>query len=246
MSAGLLEREALTKVEIGSATLYHGDCFEILPALGTVDAVITDPPYKSLDIDVVRGTTTRLVSPRNLRAGDRVGSGDWFVTVGDDRLGEFLRGCFDVLPDSGALYVFSDVKTGLRLFPALPVDNVIVWDKGKIGMGYSWRRMHEWIAFCPRSGHKLRNHAFGDILRVPGVQRKSHPTEKPIGVISPLLVNSTDEGATVLDPFMGSGSTGVACVNLGRKFIGIEIEQRYFDIACERIAQAPRQGRMFA
>lgn len=72
-----------------------------------------------------------------------------------------------------------------------------------------------------------------------------HPTQKPVGIIEPIVRYSIPEGGVVIDPFMGSGTTGVACANLGRKFIGIEIEEKYFDIACERIDAAYRQGRLF-
>ena len=218
-------------------TIYHGDCREILPHLGPVDLVLTDPPYKSLDIDVVRGSTTRLVDGRNYRGGDRVGSGAWFSTLGDDELCVFMSGIYSSLPDHAALYIFSDVKTGLRIFPSLPIKNVLVWDKVSIGMGYSWRRMHEWVGFCPRSEHRLRDKGFGDILRAQVPENKCHPTEKPCEVLQPIILNSTDPGATILDPFMGSGTTLRAAKDLGRKCIGIEISREYCDIAIKRLQQ---------
>jgi len=73
----------------------------------------------------------------------------------------------------------------------------------------------------------------------------SHPTEKPLGLVSDIVKKFTDHGETVIDPFMGSGTTGVACARMGRKFIGIEIEERYFDIACKRVEDAQRQSDMF-
>jgi len=218
-------------------TIYHGDCLEILPKLEPADLVLTDPPYKSLDIDVVRGTTTRLVDGRNTRGGDRVGSGAWFSTLGDDELCAFLSGIYSSLPDHAALYIFSDVKTGLRILPSLPIKNVLVWDKVSIGMGYSWRRMHEWVGFCPRSAHRLRDKGLGDILRAQVPEHKCHPTEKPCEVLQPIILNSTDPGSTIIDPFMGSGTTLRAAKDLGRKAIGIEIEEKYCEIAAKRLAQ---------
>ena len=218
-------------------TIYHGDCREILPHLEPVDLVLTDPPYRSLDIDVVRGTTTRLVGGTNRRGGDRVGSGDWFSTLPDTELIQLMLTTLDIIQEDGALYIFSDVKTGLRLFPHMPLRNVLVWDKLAIGMGYSWRRMHEWVAFIPRPEHHLRDKGLGDILRGTVPEAKLHPTEKPIDVLMPIIFNSSDRGETVLDPFMGSGTTLRAAKDLGRKAIGIEIEEKYCEIAVKRLAQ---------
>lgn len=219
-------------------TIYHGDCREILSALPVVDLVVTDPPYRSLDIDVIRGTTTRLVGGHNGRAGDRLnGTGNWFVTWPDEAIVAFLRSLHGALPPSGAMYVFADVKTGLRVFPDLAPANVLVWDKRTIGMGYSWRRMHEWIAFCPRPDHGLRNAGLGDIVRAAVEEVKPHPTAKPVAVLGPLIQNSTDVDAIVFDPFAGGGSTLVAAKNLGRRAIGIEIEERYCEIAAKRLGQ---------
>jgi site-specific DNA-methyltransferase (adenine-specific) len=204
------------------------------------NVLITDPPYRSLDIDVVRGTRTRLIGGHNPRAGNRIGSAasGWFETLSDEDIEGIIVGrCIRWLPDDGAAYVFADVKTGLRLFPKLAYSNVIVWDKMKLGMGYSWRRMHEWVAYCPGPKHKLRSMSLGDIIRCAGVDEKAHPTEKPIGVITPLILNSTDVGGLVLDPFAGVGATLLAARMAGRKAIGIELDEAYCEIAANRLSQ---------
>jgi len=218
-------------------TLYHGDCRDVLPTIADeVELLITDPPYRSLDIDVIRGTTTRLVGGTNERGGDRIGT-DWFQTLPDEEIDRVISLAMSRLSISGAAYVFADVKTGIRLFGSLPQRNVLVWDKMKIGMGYSWRRMHEWIAYCPMEKHKLRNPGAGDIIRCQGVFDKTHPTEKPTGVLTPLIANSSDEDACVLDIFAGTGSTLVAAKLVGRRAIGIELEERYCEIAATRLSQ---------
>ena len=83
------------------------------------------------------------------------------------------------------------------------------------------------------------------MLKEGGEQRGHHPTEKPVGLMKWCIEQLPADCSTIFDPFMGSGTTGVACMNLGRKFIGIEIEPKYFEIACERIENAQRQQRMF-
>jgi len=215
-------------------TIYHGDCREILPTLPSVDLVLTDPPYQSLDANVLAGTTTRLVA----RNGKRLSADDdgWFSTMGSETILVILEMCRQLLRPSGALYVFADVKSGLALFPGW-TRNVIVWDKQSIGMGYAWRRMHEWIAYQPMATHRLRDQSLGDIIRCPSLPDKCHPTEKPTAVVSPLIQNSTDPGDLILDPFMGSGTTLRAAKDLGRKAIGIEIEERYCEIAAKRLSQ---------
>lgn len=222
-------------------TLYCGDAREVLPTLDIrPDVLITDPPYRSLDIDVIRGTTTRLVGGKNSRAGDRVGcGGDWFATLSDEEIAAMLTTACGMLADDGAAYVFADVKTGLTLFPRLPIPvrNVIVWDKMKIGMGYGWRRMHEWIGYCPREDHKLRDMSFGDIIRCPGVDNKIHPTEKPADVAARLIQNSTDRNGTVLDIYAGAGSTLVAAKLMGRRAVGIELDEQHCKTAVVRLSQ---------
>jgi len=135
------------------------------PHPGRAAVLVTDPPYRSLDAEVGRGTTTRLVGGPSR---DRDGSVAWFPTLSNEQLASFLREAVAGLRPDGAAYVFGDVKTGLELFPELPVKNVLVWDKQTLGMGYAWRRMHEWIAYCPRDQHQLRERGYGDILRVAG------------------------------------------------------------------------------
>jgi site-specific DNA-methyltransferase (adenine-specific) len=198
---------------IGNATLYLGDCLEVLPTLQKVDAVITDPPY---GIGANRQT---------LGAGkkefDR--GGDWDEAAPD------LALCIAAAPLAcfwGGNY-FSD---------QLPVTNDwLIWHKVNDGRSFSECEM-AWTNFGRQTRH-LSHHWSGE--------EKAHPTQKPLPVMLWCLEQA---GAvqTVLDPFMGSGTTGVACMQLGRSFIGIEREPKYFDIACRRIEQAQKQGKLFA
>lgn len=223
--------------EQDGVTIYCGDCREILPRLGGVDLLVTDPPYKSLDVEVGTGSTTRLVS-RDQFGGKRLASaekGPWFTTLDADEIVRIVRGVR--VSTAGARYVFSDPKSALKIFPALSPANMLVWDKGRIGMGYSWRRSYELIAYCPEEAHVLRDNTLGDIIRVAPVTDKVHPTEKPVGVIAALLRNSSDRGALVLDPFSGSGSTLLAAKNLGRRAIGIELSQSHCQTAVCRLSQ---------
>ena len=202
-------------VRIGDATLYHGDCLEILPTLPKVDAVITDPPYG---------------------LGDRMQGGTWAAKVEFEEMRRWDRrppteAVFDVVLKAGATAII----WGGNVF-ALPLSRCwLLWDKANAvpTMGdfeIAWTSMD-------KPSKRFR----GNVGRV----LNGHPTEKPEALMR-WCIQQAGTPETILDPFMGSGTTGVACAQLGRKFIGIEIERKYFDIACERIDNAYRQQRMFA
>lgn len=226
----------MTPVVIGNATLYLGDCLEILPTLPKVDAVVTDPPYGI-------GWSKPLLENGNGRLPSRAHEGianDSNCAVRDS-----------VLSWSGEIpaIVFGSFQAP---FPA-NTSQVLIWQKpadaGLFGTIAGYRRDVEAVFLCGnwpaqvverssvlRSKAEFRGHTASNT--------GSHPHAKPVDLMERLIAPTA--APIILDPFMGSGTTGVACMNLGRKFIGIEIDKGYFDIACERIDQAQRQGRMFA
>jgi DNA modification methylase len=221
-------------VRIGDATLYCGDCLEILPTLGPVDAVVTDPPY-SIPTQVASGREiTRSVGDLSvIETAFRVYFGQWFSGLSEE----------------GRAFVFCDGTSYPVIFRA-SFGNfsqaLLIWNKKQIGMGREFRKSHELILHAWKRGTPIFSDGIGraDILECAPVPSESrvHPAEKPVDLVSDLLRVC---GATILDPFMGSGTTGVACARLGRNFIGIEIEPRYFDIACERIAREYAQLKLF-
>jgi len=216
------------KEVIGAATLYLGDCRTILPTLGKVDAVVTDPPYGVFkktggdgrmfgketiySVDDSAASWDARPSPQLLRMCRDASK--QFIIWGGNYLAETLGECRGPL-------VWNKL-TGNNSY----ADGEIAWSNVA---GTCRIFTHQWCG------------AFKDSER--GL-RAEHPTQKPIALLEWCL--GFIDGETILDPFMGSGTTGVACVNLGRKFIGIEIEERYFDIAVRRIEEAYRQPRLFA
>ena len=206
-------------VQIGDATLYHGDCLEILPTLDKVDAVVTDPPYGIGAAGGVGGDNCAVV----LRTDDI-----WDDNTADEAV--------DMARDmSGQQVIF-----GGNYYELPPTSCWLVWDKDNSGnfadCELAWTNLEKAV--------RLYKFRWNGMLRANKERRGDHPTQKPVGVMEWAIGHT--EGNTVLDPFMGSGTTGVACANLGRKFIGIEIERKYFDIACERIDAAYSQMRLFA
>ena len=210
---------------IGNATLYLGDCLEILPSLPKVDAVITDPPY-GIDYRPGGGGT----GPAKLFTNaDRV--------VGD-------AAPFDPTSILG-LNIPAVLWGGSNYADKLPAARGwLVWDK-KCGIYEANQFSDCELAWTNKDGPiKIFRHRWTGYHRDGKEQGKYHPTQKPIELME-WCIKKYPQGL-ILDPFMGSGTTGVACMNLGRKFIGIEIEPKYYEIACKRIEDAQRQERLFA
>jgi site-specific DNA-methyltransferase (adenine-specific) len=227
----------MTPVTLGNATLYHGDCLEILPTLGKVDAVVTDPPYGISYI-----SAWRKCGPTEMLQND------------DSAPVESVAMLAELIADTGALYLATRFDVAAQWNEAirdagLTLKTPIYWDKGNHTSGDlegDFGAQVEIFLFAHKGRHKLRGKRLANLWHIPRDVAGDHPTPKPVPLMERMIGVSTDDGQTILDPFMGSGTTGVACMNLGRKFIGIEIEKKYFDIACERIDQAQRQARLFA
>jgi len=236
---------------VSEIQLHLGDCLEVLPTLdaGSVDAVITDPPYAS----GARRDAQRQVRGAMLRSLD---DADWFSHDAMTSWGYawFLRGVLNQLrPKLKAgshLYVFSDWRQTPNVYAMLEscgyrVNHCLVWAKTHFGMGSYWRNQHEHIIFASAGQPRgMLNRGMGSVLTAKAVSSASrvHPTEKPAELLQRII--AAIPGDTILDPFMGSGTTGVACVKTGRNFIGIEIDPDYYAIAEKRIAEAQMQPRL--
>jgi DNA modification methylase len=209
-------------------TLYQGDCRDILPTLGKVDAVVTDPPYgiNAANGAAAGGTDASGRYKRKPRQYD----GAW----DDERASEVaIRLCLKRSSDQifwGGNF-FSDL---------LPVGGRwLVWDKLNSMPSFSDAEL-AWTSVVGSSVKKFTQCASGLAANRDG---RVHPTQKPVALMSWCL-GFLPDAQTILDPFMGSGTTGVACVQLGRKFIGIELDPGYFDIACKRIENELRRPRL--
>ena len=221
-------------VRIGDATLYLGDCLEILPTLPKVDAVVTDPPY---------GVNYEGSVTKHGRNG-------------------FGYASFDDTPESIERICVPAVRAAMALARSGVMTpgnaNAFKYDEPRsLGAIYypSGANSGPWGFVCSQplfyygkdpylvNALGSRPNAF---TSVEATERDlGHPCPKPIGQVVWMVNRVSMAGETILDPFMGSGTTGVACAQLGRKFIGIEIEPKYFDIACKRIEAAYAQGKLF-
>ena len=222
--------------EAGDVQLYLGDCLEVLPTLeaGSVDAVVTDPPYSTPTVNSFGREVVRRLSD---------------LAIQEHYFGTLKKELERMMALTSPLLVFCDDAYYPVLFATFyhwKQVNLLIWDKGRIGMGNPFRRRHELIFYANRASLVLNREAgthIPTILKASPV-KEYHAAEKPMMLIARLMKGLTTQGQSVLDPFMGSGTTGVACVKTGRKFIGIEIDEGYFDIAVKRITEAQMQPRL--
>lgn len=214
----------------------QGDCLEVMRSMpsASVDAIITDPPY---------AIPTIVASNRQAT-----------VNVGDLSLIEFtfreMFSQFDrLLKPTGRFFIFCDQVSYPVVFRAAYgkfSTALLVWDKGRIGMGREFRKSHELIMHCWKADTPVFSDGVGrpDVLKCKPVgDEREHPAEKPVGLIAQLLAVC---GQSIFDPFTGSGSTGVACREAGKEFVGCEIQESYCEIARRRIDAAQPQSNLFA
>jgi len=207
---------------IGDAVLYQGDCLEILPTLGKVDAVVTDPPYGLGDKWNGGGG-----SKKSSWKFDPSEAKSWDGATTDGALLSALALAGEAIVWGGNYYSLPPSRCWL------------IWDKQQPDTWTTGQCELAWTNLDrPVRAFRMCQAVAHDEMRP-----KTHPTQKPESLMKWCLKWTKAE--TILDPFMGSGTTGVACAKLGRKFIGIELEPKYFDIACERIRKAYDQPDMF-
>lgn len=213
----------MSRIEhIGDATLYLGDAMEILPTLGRAGAIVTDPPY---------GMEFRS-NYRSVRHDD----------IANDATPDCLIWACRLSP-SHSTYCFSRWD---NVSDVPPPKSIITWVKNNWSMGdldHEHARQTEIILFYPGPEHTWPNGRPTDVVRAVRTGNNDHPTEKPVDLMERIIYWTR---GSVVDPFMGSGTTGVACMKLGRTFTGIELHEPYFDVACRRISEAYRQPRLFA
>ena len=198
----------------------------------SVDLLITDPAYESLEKHRAVGTTTRLKH-------SKASSNDWFAIFPNSRFSELFGEAFRVLKRNTHFYLLCDAET---MFIAKPQAEEagfkfwkpLVWDKCTIGMGYHYRARYEFVLFFEKGKRRLNDLGIPDVLSVPRI-RGGYPAEKPAELAEVLIAQSSSPGDAVVDPFMGSGSVGVAALRLGRRFLGNDLNPEAVAIADKRL-----------
>lgn len=228
------------------ALLINGDCLDVLPTLPVCDLLLTDPPYGK---GYHSGGVSALASDKWKRPGDDKWRG---MKIAGDNAPD--TSCLPMMAEKlkvgGAAYIYSqwmveDEWADAIGASALTLRGRIVWVKPFHGAGdlkTTYGPQHETVLYATNGRHELRGRRDGDVwierVGVNGCFRKGllHPCEKPVPMLAWLIEKSTGEGETVLDPYMGSASTGIACLKTKRNFIGIERDAAHYKTACDRIA----------
>jgi len=198
----------------------------------SIDLILTDPPYESLEKHRKVGTTTRLKR-------SKASSNPWFGIFPNALFPDLFKEIHRVLRKDRHFYIFSDPET---MFIAKPIaENAgfkfwkpLIWDKSVIGMGYHYRSRYETVLFFEKGKRKLNDLSIPDVLQYKRI-RGGRPAEKPVELLETLVLQSSLPGELVCDPFMGSGSTGVAAINHKRRFIGCDIDAESVNYAEERL-----------
>jgi len=242
----------------GVVTVYCGDCRDVIPALspGAVDLVLTSPPYnKNRRFDGNwEGPVTETCKGSRFRGGYGKHTDDLPMPEYEAWQREVLRLCWAAISDDGAIYynhkprvINGQLWTPLALNPGIPLRQIIVWDTGA-GINFMpgvYIPAHEWLMLFAKPAFRLADRqasAASDVWRIPPANTKDHPAPFPLALATRVI--KTSGSARVLDPFAGSGTALVAARNLGRRAIGIELEERHCETIVRRIQQAamPLEG----
>lgn len=218
--------------------LLNGDCLELMKSIpdGSIDLIVTDPPYRCI--------SGGEAGKKNQPSGILTKNDGKIFEHNDIDAEEWFPEVYRVLKNNGHCYVMTNLLNLAHFMTiaqsvGFKVHNLLVWKKNNATPNKWYMKNCEFTLFLYKGKAKFIHncgskqvHEFKNIIG-----RKKHPTEKPVELMEFYIQNSSDEGDIVLDPFMGSGSTGVACVNTGRGFVGIELDKGYFYIARERITK---------
>ena len=219
--------------------LYNGDCLEIMKDIKdkSIDLIVTDPPYLINYQSNYRRNKYKKIK-NDIKA--------------EELISNYFKECYRILKDNTAIYSFCSwhnidfFKQEFEKY--FKLKNIIVWNKNNTSMGDlkgSYAPKHEFILFGHKGRKLINGFRYPDVLEAKRTGNKLHPTQKPIDLLEIFIKASSDVGDIVFDGFMGSNSTGIASIKNNRKFIGIELDSNYYNIAKQRIDEyAKRSTRM--
>lgn len=225
--------------------MIHGDAMEVLPTISGADLLLTDPPYRLTSGGKSSGKMGGIFS-------SSVYKNDGGIVECTAEFSEWLPLAFAALADDADAYAMANDKNQFALQAAMTAagfkfHNLLVWDKvSPVPNRWYMKNLEFTVYGWKGKARTIKDPALKQYIRCPQVDVSDHPTEKPVSLMKMYIRNSTDVGNLVIDPFMGSGTTGVAAVNLGRRFIGIEMDKRWFEVACQRISDTGKNPQLFA
>lgn len=215
--------------------IYNMDCMEGMKLIpdNSIDLVVTDPPYKTTSRGSSGGTGGILKDKLNMKG--------MVFEHNSIKFSEWLPEVYRVLKERGHAYIMTNNKNLKDMLIEIENANfkifkTLIWAKNSPITNMYYMDSHEYIIFCRKGKAKrINNCGTKSVLNIDNVKNKQHPTEKPIDLMKIFIENSSQENEIVLDPFMGVGSTAMACINTNRNYIGFELDKKYYEIAKNRI-----------
>ena len=219
--------------------LLQGDCLDLMKNIEeeSIDCVVVDPPYR---LNKTTGSMTSTSKSEKwqglIKAGDKRAG-----IINDTPFSKWLSLVYNIMKSQSHIYIFVNDKNLADLMNEMSkvgfrIHNVLVWKKNNATPNRWYMKNGEFIVFGRKGKAKpINNLGSKSIIEINNIRNKIHPTQKPIKLLQILITNSTDKGDVVFDCFMGSGSTGIACIETNRSFIGIEKDETYFNLAKKRI-----------
>lgn len=221
--------------------LKRQDCIDFLNTIdsNSVDLIVTDPAYSGMNNKLKLGRG-RIIGTYKERDND---NSKWFKEFEDtvENYNLFLESCKRVLSKKrGHIYImfdsFSLLSLGHLVRKYFDVKNLITWDKVNMGMGHYFRRRHEFIIFATNNNNrKIRNKKFPDIWRFKRIYNRKYPTQKPVELFQAMIFASAEDGFTICDPFMGSGSSAIAAIKNNCNFFGCDISKKAYELSNNRV-----------
>jgi site-specific DNA-methyltransferase (adenine-specific) len=222
----------------GRVKIFQESVIDFLKSLesDSVDVIVTDPAYSGMNQHLQLGKGKIIGKYKDKGDGAK-----WFDEFHDteENYTAFLSECYRVLKPNSHIYIMFDSYSLLSLAPMMrtifEVKNIVVWDKQHIGLGHYFRRRHEFIIFASKGKRPLNSKSIPDVWRIKRVTSLKYPTQKPTEVFEMMLAGSASTDFVVCDPFLGSGSSAIASLKKGCKFIGCDIAAASIEIVSERV-----------
>ncbi|WP_130855673.1 DNA-methyltransferase [Olivibacter jilunii] len=232
-------------IENRKIQLYRDDAISFLKKLpdGSIDIIISDPAYSGMNQRLKIGSG-KIVG--KYTKGEN--NGRWFMEFGDseENYEQFLAECYRVLRSNRHIYLMFDSYSLITLAPVVrrvfEIKNLICWDKVRIGLGYYFRRRHEFVIMASKGKRAISLRGIPDVWRINRVNSYRYPTQKPTEVFQLMLKASAERGFMVCDPFFGSGSSAIAAIKENCRFVGSDISETAIKFATERVNQFLKYG----
>ena len=235
--------KALNITDLNGSVLFNADCMDIMPLIpdNSIDCFVSDVPYKLVQGGVTGKLSAKITGVALNFENKNTKNGNGNFNHNEIKFSEWLPNIFRILKDKSHCYIMVNDRNLQELLneatkSKFKLLNVLVWNKNNAMPNHWYMKNAEFIVMLRKGGAKyINNQGTKQIIQIDNVSNKQHPTEKPINLMKILIQNSTNENDVIIDAFMGTGATCLAAKELNRKFIGIEKEVKYYELAVARV-----------